>query len=85
MSKVKVELNLRGINELMRGPAMQAVLQQAGEKVAAQAAAMDSAEYAAQTYQIRWIAVTNVFPDSADAAHKNFERNTLLKVISGGN
>ena len=83
MSKVEIKLNLPGINELMKSPEMVAALQEAGDQVAASAGAMDGAEYAATTHQARWIAVTNVFPNSQDAAHKNFKNNTLLKALGG--
>ena len=83
MSKVRIELNLPGINEVMKSEAIRETLQQAGNKVAAAASAMDGADYAATTQTINWIAVTNVFPNSKEAAHKNFENNTLLKAMGG--
>lgn len=83
MSKVRIELNLPGINEIMKSEGVQELLQQCGQQVANTASAMDGAEYAASTHTINWIAVTNVFPDSRDAAHKNFKNNTLLKALGG--
>ena len=83
MSKVRIVLNLPGINEVMKSKAIQETLQQAGEKVAGQATAMDGTEYAATTHLANWIAVTNVFPNSKDAAHANFKNNTLLKALGG--
>jgi len=81
LSKVRIELNLRGINEVMKSAPIQASLQEAGEAVAAQAIGMDGKDYAASTHLARWIAVTNVYPDSKDAAHSNFENNTLVKAV----
>ena len=83
MSKVRIELNLPGVNEVMKSEAIQDVLQQCGNQVAAKAAAMDGTDYAASTQTINWIAVTNVYPNSEDAAHKNFRNNTLLKALGG--
>ena len=83
MSKVRIELNLPGINEVMKSEAIQEVLQQCGNQVAAKAAAMDGTDYAASTHTINWIAVTNVYPNSEDAAHKNYRNNTLLKALGG--
>ena len=77
MSKVEIELNLPGINELMKSPEIVEALQEAGNAVAAQA----GADYAATTHQARWIAVANVFPNSREAAHDNFKNNTLLKAV----
>ena len=79
MSNVKVELNLAGINEMMKSPEIQAHLQKAGEMVAD--AAGDG--YAASTTikDMRWIAITNVYPDSKEAAHDNFTHNSLLKAV----
>ena len=40
-------------------------------------------DYAASTHLANWIAVTNVFPNSREAAHSNYENNTLLKALGG--
>lgn len=77
MSKVKIELNLQGINEMMKSEEIQAHLQAAGEAVANSA----GNGYAAKTSTIRWIAVTNVYPDTKEAAHDNFKNNSLLKAV----
>ena len=81
MSKVKIELNLAGVNAMMKSAEIQAHLQAAGEAVAAQASAMaGGADFAAQTHLANWIAVTNVYPNDKQAAHRNFADNTLLKA-----
>ena len=77
MSDVKIELNLQGINEMMKSKEIQAHLQAAGQAVAN--AAGDG--YAAETHVINWIAITNVYPDSKEAAHDNFKNNSLLKAV----
>lgn len=82
MSKVRVELNLAGINDLMKSAEIQVHLQAAGEAVAAQASATsDGADYSARTHLANWVAITNVYPDSKEAAKRNFEGNTLLKAV----
>lgn len=83
MSKVRIELNLPGINEIMKSEGVQELLQQCGQQVAGTASGMDGTDYAASTHTINWIAVTNVFPNSKDAAHANFKNNTLLKALGG--
>lgn len=77
MANVKVELNLAGINELMKSGEVQEHLQKAGEAVASAA----GSDYAATTHLASWVAITNVFPDSRRAAHENFKDNTLLKAV----
>lgn len=81
MSKVRIELNLLGINEVMKSEEIQGSLQKAGNAVADIAANMDGQEYGASTHLANWIAVTNVFPNSKGAAHSNFQNNTLLKAL----
>ena len=84
MSKnVRIELNLPGINEVMKSEAIQEVLQQCGNQVAGKAAGMDGGDYAASTHLANWIAVTNVFPNSREATHSNYKNNTLLKALGG--
>ena len=81
MSKVHVELNLPGINAVMKSPEIQAALTAAGNAVAGRAASMDGEAYAARTHLANWIAITNVYPDSAKAARSNFQNNTLLRSL----
>ena len=86
MSKVKFDLDLQGLNALMKSPEMQSVLQQTGDAVASRATAMASnakAEYEAVTYPIRWIAVTNVRCANSEAIRENLKNNTLLKALGG--
>ena len=78
MADVKFELNLPGLNELMKSPAMQAVLDEAGESVASIA----GSDYAASPKTGRWIGFSNVYPNSKRAAHENFKDNTLIKALS---
>lgn len=80
-SRIKVRLNLAGVNAMMRSPEVQAALQDAGDAVARQASDMGrGAAYEASTHLARWVAITNVYPASQEAAHDNFAHNTLLKA-----
>ena len=78
MGKVKVELNLKGINEVMKSPEIQSACQAAGQAVA-QAAGSD---YGTESGTIQYIAYCNVFPDSKEAAKENYEDNSILKAVS---
>lgn len=75
--KVKFELNLQGLNELMKSAPMQAALQEAGDAVAQ--AAGDG--FAARTDVINYVAITNVYADTNEAKKKNLEDNALLKGV----
>lgn len=75
---VKFKLNLPGLNELMKSPEMQNVLDEAGEKVA-QIAGPD---YAASPKTGRWIGFSNIYPNSKEAARDNYDNNTLIKALN---
>lgn len=85
MSKVKFELNLPGLNAIMKGPEIQAALQQAGNKVAASAQAMcPKGEYDVRTVTGNFIATTFVSAENKEALKDGYEHNTLLKALGGG-
>ena len=77
MGNVKFELNLEGLNELMKSAEMQSALLNAGQAVARNA----GSDYAAEVHTANWIAISNVYPNSKEAAHDNFKNNTLLKAL----
>jgi len=74
---VKFELNLPGLNELMKSAEMQAALDAAGRAVARGA----GAGYAVTGRTGRFIGFSNVYPEDQKAAKDNYENNTLLKAI----
>ncbi|MBQ1571989.1 MAG: hypothetical protein IIZ78_12735 [Clostridiales bacterium] len=87
MSKVKFELNLPGLNELMKSGAMQSILNEKGAAVAASANGMkqiDEAEYGFDTKTINWIAITTIRANNGAAVADNAQNNTLLKALGGG-
>ena len=90
MGKVKFELTLKGLNEIMKGPQMQAVLDEKGAKIMnaannmASANGNDKAEYSRSIWVGNWIAASQVRCDNSESVHDNYENNTLLKAINSG-
>jgi hypothetical protein len=85
--KIKVELNLAGVNELMKRQELQDMMQNLGEQVASRAEAMavdPKAEYESNTKTLNWIAVTNIRAVNHEAFEENLENNTLSKALYGG-
>lgn len=83
MADTKIELNLQGINELMKSAEVQAVLQEEGQKILARANSLKQAagaQYGMSTKAINWIAVTTVRADNGEAVLDNLQNNTLLKA-----
>lgn len=78
MADVKFELNLPGLNELMKSAEMQAALDEAGIQVAR----MAGSDYGTSAKTGRYIGFCNIYPDSQRAAHENFTENTLIKTLS---
>lgn len=80
--KVDFKLKLKGLNQLMKGPEMQAVLDQKGQQIQAAAEEMSNGgEYETETKPLRWIAVTTVRAKDHKAMKSNLEDNTLLKAL----
>ena len=85
--KFKFELNLAGVNELMKRQELQDMMQTLGEQVAARAEGMaenPKAEYESKTKTLNWIAVTNVRAATHEAFEEDLENNTLIKALYGG-
>lgn len=84
--KLKVKLNLAGVNELMKREELQTMMQSLGEQIASRAEGMSAdpkAEYESKTKTLNWIAVTNVRAANHEAFVENLENNTLLKAMGG--
>lgn len=80
---VEVHLNLGGINELMRGEEVQALLSEEANALLDRAEALKGragAEYSMNIREINWIAVATVRADNNDAKLDNLENDTLLKA-----
>ena len=83
--KVDFKLNLRGLNELMAGPEMQAVLTEKGKRVEAAAQSMcPKGEYQTRTKGGYHAARTFVSVENAEALHDSYENNTMLKALGQG-
>lgn len=76
-SKVEFELNLAGLNELMKSPEMQTALELAGQTVAGVA----NGDYGVRVHLANFVAIANVYPDSKAAAQDNYKNNTLVKAL----
>jgi hypothetical protein len=79
IKKTEFKLNLAGLNELMKSAEMQQVLDEKGKEVASRA----GEGYGYRTHVASFVAITNVFPDTKEAAKDNYTNNTLLKAING--
>lgn len=76
MANTVFELNLPGLNELMKSPEMQSHLQEAGQAVANAA----GPDYASSVHLANFTAIANVWPDSARAAHENYDEDTIMQA-----
>ena len=76
MAKTKFELNLPGLNALMKSGGMQSHLQAAGQAVASVA----DGEYGVDVHVANWVAIANVYPSDLKSYRKNMENNELLKA-----
>ena len=83
--KLDFKLNLKGLNELMKSPAMQSELQSTGERVEAAAQSMcPKGEYKTRTVSGKFIAKTYVSVQNFEAMHDSYEHNTLVKALGRG-
>lgn len=71
------ELNLAGLNELMKSAEMQAALTAAGKAVAGAA----GRDFGVRTHTASYVAITNVYPESKEAAARDRKENVLLKAL----
>jgi hypothetical protein len=77
MAKVKFELNLAGLNEVMKSAGTQGALETAGRAVAGIA----DGEYDVSTHVMNYIAQTNVYAVGLESYRKTMENNELLKAV----
>ena len=80
MKKVDFKLNIWGLNELMKSDEMQGIVKAAADGIAKDASAMSGEKYDSDMRVISFVAVGTAFPGSKEAAHDNYENNTLLKA-----
>lgn len=79
MASVEFELNLPGLNELMKSSEMKSILLAAGQNVAGSA----GTGFSAEVHVANFVAISNVYPSSREAAKKNAKDNVLLKAVGG--
>lgn len=85
MSKVKFNLKLKGLNEVMKSPELQALMQNRGEAIRDAAEGMSKGGmFEAQTKAIKQIAVTNVRVKDDKAMKAVLEDNVLSKSLNSG-
>lgn len=77
MNKVKFELNMPGLNEIMKSGEMQNFLLRAGQAVAQNA----GTDYEAEVHQADFVAISNVYPTTFKSRSDNIRNNTLLKAV----
>lgn len=77
MSNVDFELNLAGLNELMKSPEMVSILESATSQVASAA----GPGFGRRVGQGSFAAIGNVFAEDKEAASKAYKENTLLKAL----
>ncbi|MDO5131445.1 MAG: hypothetical protein Q4D81_00500 [Eubacteriales bacterium] len=77
MGKIRFELNKEGVRELLQSREMQDELAAQAQKKAAAAGDGYSSDVHIGTKR----AYANIYPSTKEAAHDNYENNTLEKVI----
>ena len=75
--EVEFELNLPGLNEIMKSGEMQSILSAAGHQVAAAAGEGFDSEVGIGSYA----AIGNVYPTDAESAHEAYKNNALVKAL----
>lgn len=77
MADVKFELDLQGLNELMKSEEMQTIL----EDASARAASIAGDGFGHRVGIGSYTAIGNVFAENAAAASKCYKHNHLLKAL----
>lgn len=75
---VNFKLNIKGLNELMKSPEMEAALEEAGNAVANAA----NGNYGVRVHQATWVAIANVYPEDKESARKALKNGTLTRALS---
>lgn len=78
MAVKKFELNMAGLNELMKSPEMEAVLESAGQSVARIA----KGNYGVRAHQATWVAIANVYPEDKESAQEALKNGALTRALS---
>lgn len=82
MADVKIELNLPGLNQLMKSEPIQGALEKAADATAREAGNISGETYKRRRMRkINYMAIVNVAPSGKEALHSEFENNNLLKAV----
>lgn len=82
MADVKVELNLHGLNQLMKSPEIGEAVTSAAGYVKGIAKRMSGENFRQSRFRkINWIGVASIYPADEKAAQKEMDSNILLKSI----
>ena len=78
----KIELNLPGLNELMKSKEIRGALAHAGNAVAKEARRISGNDYKRRKIRtLNWLAIVNVGASGEEAEQNEMENNTLLKAV----
>lgn len=80
MSKVKFELNTKGVGQLLKSDEMKAVLESAANTVAGRA----GGSYEVKTVKAQTRVIATVEAADKETRRDNLKNNTLLKAMGGG-
>ena len=84
MNKVDFELDIQGLQELMKSSEMQQILQETTADVANKASMQTGGETFGQDLRVvNYVAIGTVFPQSEAAAKASYQDNVLEKSLSG--
>lgn len=78
MALKKFELNMAGLNELMKSPEMEAALEAAGQSVARSA----KGNYGVRVHQATWVAIANVYPEDEESFKNAVLSGALTRALS---
>lgn len=77
-AKADFELDINGLNELMKSPEMEAALQNAGNAVANIA----NGNYGVRVHQASFVAIANVYAEDKESAIAAKKDGTLTRALS---
>lgn len=78
MNKITFELDIAGLNAIMKSGAMQSILNQAANQIASRAGV--GYEAIESAHPISFIAIASVRTKTKEAKQKDLKTNTLLKA-----
>lgn len=84
MSKGRFELNIKGLQEIMKSAEMQNYIENIASEVEASANNMADdplSKYGHKVKVLDYVAVGKIYPTNAQAARDNYNNNTLLKAM----